>query len=147
MEKPYRYDGIAELKRMMFLSYGGKRLDRLLDNLTGKDKLLIAEQLDKSTKVIHGLRVLHTDLELRNMLWDEHRQQLMVIDFERAQHDKGKHGRNKAIRGQMRIRAREESCSQRAAPIVLTGLLRGRSTSGSKPVSLTERYLHGARTW
>ena len=84
-EKPYRYDGIAELERMMFLSYGGKRLDKLLDNLTGKDKLLIAEQLDKSTKAIHSLGVLHTDLELRNMLWDEDRQQLTVIDFERAQ--------------------------------------------------------------
>ncbi|KAF3029607.1 hypothetical protein E8E12_000865 [Didymella heteroderae] len=47
--------------------------------------VLIAEQLDKSTKAIHSLRVLHTDLELRNMLWDEHRQQLMLIDFERAQ--------------------------------------------------------------
>ncbi|KAF3029606.1 hypothetical protein E8E12_000161 [Didymella heteroderae] len=85
MEKPYRYEGIADLERMMFLSYGGKRLDKLLDDLTGTDKLLIAEQLDKSTKAIHSLRVLHTDLELRNMLWDKDRQQLMVIDFERAQ--------------------------------------------------------------
>lgn len=33
----------------------------------------------------HSLRVLHTDLELRNMLWNENRRQLMVIDFERAQ--------------------------------------------------------------
>ncbi|KAF3031373.1 hypothetical protein E8E12_001140 [Didymella heteroderae] len=85
MEKPYRYEGIAELQCMMFLSYGGKRLDKLLDKRTSKDKLLIAEQLDRSAKAIHNLGVLHTDLELRNMLWDEHRRQLMVIDFERAQ--------------------------------------------------------------
>lgn len=85
LEKPYRYEGIAELERMMFLSYGGKRLDKLLDKHTSKDKLIIVEQLDKSTKAIHNLGVLHTDLELRNMLWDEDRRQLMVIDFERAQ--------------------------------------------------------------
>ena len=29
MEKPYRYEGIAELDHMMFLSYAGKRLDKL----------------------------------------------------------------------------------------------------------------------
>lgn len=85
LEKPYRYEGIAELEHMIFLSYGGMRLDKLLDELTSKDKLFIAEQLDRSTKAIHDLGVLHTDLELRNMLWDESRQQLMVIDFERAQ--------------------------------------------------------------
>lgn len=46
MEKPYRYEGIADLECMMFLSYGGKRLDELLNELTSKDKLLLAEQLD-----------------------------------------------------------------------------------------------------
>ncbi|KAF2630545.1 hypothetical protein BU25DRAFT_259623 [Macroventuria anomochaeta] len=81
MEVPYRYDGIAELEHMMFLSYGGKRLDKLQ---TGKDKLLIAQQLARSVEAIHSLGVLHTDLEPRNMLWDEDRRQLMVIDFERA---------------------------------------------------------------
>ena len=55
MEKPYRYEGIAELWHMMFLSYGGKRLDNLLGKLTSTDQLLIAEQLDRSVKAIHNL--------------------------------------------------------------------------------------------
>lgn len=85
MEKLYCYEGIAELEHMMFLSYGGKRLDKLPGNLTTKDKPLISEQLDRSIKAIHNLKVLHTDLELRNVLWDEKRQQLTVVAFERAQ--------------------------------------------------------------
>lgn len=43
---------------MIFLSYGGKRLDKLLNELTSKDNLLLAEQLDVWTMAIYSLRIL-----------------------------------------------------------------------------------------
>lgn len=50
IEKLYHYKGIAELKSILFLNYGGERLEKLLDKLTSKDKLLIVEQLNSSTR-------------------------------------------------------------------------------------------------
>ncbi|KAH8723917.1 hypothetical protein GQ44DRAFT_773500 [Phaeosphaeriaceae sp. PMI808] len=79
---PYYYEGICKLVHIMFLSFGGKPISHCL---TTWNRLLITEQLDYSTQIIHNLGVLHRDLKLRNILWNEETDRVMVIDFEHAE--------------------------------------------------------------
>ncbi|KAF2627869.1 hypothetical protein BU25DRAFT_410518 [Macroventuria anomochaeta] len=85
LEVPYYYEGIAELVHMMFLSYGGKRMDK---QLALADKSFALQQVQKSIQAICALGVRQNDLELRNMLWDDETRRAMVIDFERAETEK-----------------------------------------------------------
>ncbi|KAI8931109.1 hypothetical protein NX059_012119 [Plenodomus lindquistii] len=82
LDVPYYYEGIAKLVHMMFLSYGGKRMDK---QLASADKTFASQQVDKSVKAIRMLGILHRDLAPRNMLWDDRARRVMVIDFERAE--------------------------------------------------------------
>ncbi|KAI5362597.1 hypothetical protein J4E82_011695 [Alternaria postmessia] len=81
LEVPYYYEGICELKHMMFLSYGGKRMDK---HLAADGKLFVSQQTEASVQAVRLLGVLHTDLAKRNMLWEDRTRRMMVIDFERA---------------------------------------------------------------
>ncbi|PVH91132.1 hypothetical protein DM02DRAFT_466321, partial [Periconia macrospinosa] len=67
---------------MMFLSFGGKRISR---HLTAHNGTVVAQQVDCAALAIHNLGILHRDLEPRNILWNEERHQVMIIDFERAE--------------------------------------------------------------
>ncbi|PVH95403.1 hypothetical protein DM02DRAFT_537408, partial [Periconia macrospinosa] len=80
LETHYFYEGITKLVHMMFLSFGGKRISR---HLTAQNA--VAQQVDGAALAIHKLSVLHRDLEPRNILWNEERHQVMIIDFERAE--------------------------------------------------------------
>ncbi|KAF2626984.1 hypothetical protein BU25DRAFT_440232 [Macroventuria anomochaeta] len=82
LEVPYYYEGIAELVHMMFLSYGGKRMDK---QLASADKPFALQQADNSAQAIRALGVSQNDLALRNMLWDADTRRVMVVDFERAE--------------------------------------------------------------
>ncbi|RYN64987.1 hypothetical protein AA0119_g11514 [Alternaria tenuissima] len=81
LEVPYYYEGICELKHMMFLSYGGKRMDK---HPAADSKLFVSQQTEASVQAVRLLGVLHTDLAKRNMLWEDRTRRMMVIDFERA---------------------------------------------------------------
>ncbi|KAJ8059754.1 hypothetical protein OCU04_011394 [Sclerotinia nivalis] len=77
---PYYYDcGIYVT--LLFLSWAGQPI---FDYLTPNNEVQIVEQATSALKAMHRLEVLHTDAELRNMVWDEQRKTLMLIDFERA---------------------------------------------------------------
>ncbi|RYN15486.1 hypothetical protein AA0114_g12966 [Alternaria tenuissima] len=82
LETPYFYEGIVDLVHMMFLSFGGHLISQ---HLTTENKELVSEQVRLSADAIHRLGVLHRDLMLRNILWNEETGHVMVIDFERAE--------------------------------------------------------------
>lgn len=82
LEVPYYYEGICELKHMMFLSYGGKRMDK---HLAADSKSFVSQQTEESVQAVRSLGVLHNDLAQRNMLWEDQTRRVMVIDFERAE--------------------------------------------------------------
>ncbi|KAG9193942.1 hypothetical protein G6011_03977 [Alternaria panax] len=82
LETPYFYEGIVDLVHMMFLSFGGHLISQ---HLTTENKELVSEQVRLSADAIHRLGVLHRDLVLRNILWNEETGHVMVIDFERAE--------------------------------------------------------------
>ncbi|KAL5400376.1 hypothetical protein PMIN04_013202 [Paraphaeosphaeria minitans] len=67
---------------MMFLGLRGHPIGQ---HLTAENKALDDEQVKQSADAIHGLWVLHKDLEPRNILWNEETDHVMVIDFERAE--------------------------------------------------------------
>jgi hypothetical protein len=80
LELPYYYDGGIYLS-MLFLSWAGRSLHRCLI-LENKDHIL--DQVNRILRDLHGQQVLHKDVELRNWLWDEQYDRLMLVDFERA---------------------------------------------------------------
>ena len=67
---------------MLFLSWAGRSLRQ---HLTLKNKAVIFDQVTDTLRALHKQSVLHTDVELRNWLWDEQRDCLMLVDFERAE--------------------------------------------------------------
>ncbi|KAF1949654.1 hypothetical protein CC80DRAFT_529312 [Byssothecium circinans] len=81
LETPYFYESICELVYMMFLSFGGKRISQ---RLTTRNRLLITKQVDYLAQAIYDLRVLHKDLEPRNILWNKETSRVIVINFEQA---------------------------------------------------------------
>lgn len=52
--------------------------------LTPRNAACIPDRATETLKKLHKRLVLHTDVELRNWLWDEQRGSLMLVDFERA---------------------------------------------------------------
>ncbi|CAD6445219.1 3a3088d6-d303-4cf5-9faf-e19c685c9a19 [Sclerotinia trifoliorum] len=78
---PYYFD-CGVYVTLLFLSWAGQPI---FNYLTPNNEVQILEQATSALKAMHRLEVLHTDAELRNMVWDEKRKTLMLIDFERAQ--------------------------------------------------------------
>jgi hypothetical protein len=81
LQRPYYYEGIAKLVRVMFLGYGGAPISRQWKNL---DQLCALRQVESCMRAIHALGVLHRDVMPRNILWHCDSGEATVIDFERA---------------------------------------------------------------
>ncbi|QKX56736.1 uncharacterized protein TRUGW13939_03842 [Talaromyces rugulosus] len=85
LHRPISYDGIAEMVRLTLMSYAG----RTLVHQHGVDWTQIVPQAEKSLRAIHELGILHSDVTiLGNIIWNEENNQVMFIDFERAQYQK-----------------------------------------------------------
>jgi len=82
LDRPYFYDGIAEIVHMMFLSFGGTLIHR---HIKATDEPYLNQRVERSIRAIHQLGVLHRDVMPRNMLWNAEVGQVMMIDFERAE--------------------------------------------------------------
>ncbi|KAI1370348.1 hypothetical protein F4677DRAFT_451471 [Hypoxylon crocopeplum] len=79
---PYYYNG-GVFERFMFLSWAGQPFLEATKRPFVKI-VAIADKIATAFKEIHALRVLHGDAELRNILYDAHSGNPMVVDFERA---------------------------------------------------------------
>ena len=82
LDRPYFYDGIAEIVHMMFLSFGGILISQ---RINGDNRLYLTERVERSIRAVHQLGVLHRDAMPRNILWNTEVGQAMIIDFERAE--------------------------------------------------------------
>lgn len=78
--RPYYHNG-SKIVHMLFLSWGGIRIDRHIDPDNMNDVL---DRAGKALQAVHQLGVLHHDAMPRNLLWNTIEQGVMVIDFERA---------------------------------------------------------------
>ena len=82
LDRPYFYDGIAEIVHMMFLSFEGRLISR---HISADNRPYLINQVECSIQAVHRLGVLHRDAMPRNMLWNAEIGQAMMIDFERAE--------------------------------------------------------------
>ena len=87
--KPFYYDTGVRIMHFLLLSWAGKSLD---DSKTapGIDRQTWAMDLVRAVNAIHGAGVLHQDIRMPNLLWNEETKRVMVIDFEGAEIVKSK---------------------------------------------------------
>ncbi|DAA75688.1 TPA_exp: Uncharacterized protein A8136_1410 [Trichophyton benhamiae CBS 112371] len=79
-KRPMFYDGIADIPHFLLLAHAGTEI---LKCSVAKDKIISAAS--ESLRAIHALGVLHHDVEPRNLFWSEEGENVLVIDFERAE--------------------------------------------------------------
>lgn len=79
---PHFYERIVELLYVVCLGFGGTSMGQ---HLTAGNRTFVAGQAEQAAGAIHGLRVLRRDLIPRNILWNEENEQVMAIDFLRAE--------------------------------------------------------------
>lgn len=87
LDRPYFYDGMAELVHMMFLSYGGGSVMHVKNE---HDRSRLVDQARISIEAVHRFGVVHRDPLPRNMLWNPEVDGVMMIDFERSKIPKKK---------------------------------------------------------
>lgn len=82
----YRILDYAKIAQLLFLSDAG---DPIVNHMNRANEPNIDSSLHKAISAIHSLGVLHCDLHLHNILWDEHADSdddaLQVVDFERSE--------------------------------------------------------------
>lgn len=81
LERIYSYDCGVEITHMLFMSWGGKRIDYQSPQ---PDSQLMTKQAMDAIHAIHKCGILHKDVMPRNLLWNEEIQHVMFIDFERS---------------------------------------------------------------
>lgn len=76
---PHYYDIGVRIVHMMLLAWGGSCLE-------GKDEHQrpLSNHIRHAVDAIHKAGVLHGDLRMANMLWNQESRRVMLIDFERA---------------------------------------------------------------
>ena len=78
---PYYYDVGVEIYHMLLMSWGGLSLHDCKPPLACS---ALEQEKQSSLPAISQLSVIHDDLRLSNMLWNEETQCVLVIDFERS---------------------------------------------------------------
>ena len=85
-QRPYLYDGLANLTRFMLLGYAGKSLvQEIMAAFSDRAQEQIVKQARESLCAVHALGVAHNDVGGRNAVWCEQQKLAMMIDFERAE--------------------------------------------------------------
>ena len=84
LDEPFYYDTGVRIIHFILLSWAGKSLD---DSKTaiGINRQPWTSDLVRAINAIHGAGVLHRDIRMPNLLWNEETKRIMVIDFERAE--------------------------------------------------------------
>jgi hypothetical protein len=67
----------------LLLSYAGHSLDTYNNPIRGT-KSEVKDAVDTMIRAIHNRYILHTDADLRNIMYDDQTGRFMVVDFERA---------------------------------------------------------------
>jgi tRNA A-37 threonylcarbamoyl transferase component Bud32 len=75
LKMTYFLHGAGEIRHMLLMAWGGREMG------TGER----STEISRSTALIRKLGVLHGDLRLQNMLWNDELGQVMIIDFHRSE--------------------------------------------------------------
>ncbi|OJD13562.1 hypothetical protein AJ78_05999 [Emergomyces pasteurianus Ep9510] len=79
-KRPMFYDGIADIPHFLLLAHAGIEVSHC-----DVAKVQIVSAASEALQAIHALGVLHHDAEERNMFWSVEGENVLVIDFERAE--------------------------------------------------------------
>lgn len=94
---PYYYDSGVYVQ-FLFLGWAGQPLYNCVEPALKDD---FTNAVAAAFKAIHKLGVLHTDAEVRNILFNTTSRELMVVDFERAKFRSPKGKRGELQKGKM----------------------------------------------
>ncbi|EEH33605.2 hypothetical protein PAAG_04655 [Paracoccidioides lutzii Pb01] len=78
-KRPMFYDGIADIPHFLLLAHAGIEVSKC-----DVAEAQIVSAASEALQAIHALGVLHHDAETRNMFWSVEGENVLVIDFERA---------------------------------------------------------------
>ena len=83
LKEPFYYDAAIRIVHLMLLSWSG---ERLCDSkvFEGMDSQVWRSDLMRGINAMHALGVLHGDIRIPNLLWNEELQRVTIIDFESA---------------------------------------------------------------
>lgn len=76
LEEVYFLDIGVQISHMLLLSWGGRNIDGVRPQTR--------VEIDRTVREVRNLGIDQHDEEVRNLLWNEERQRVMLIDFERA---------------------------------------------------------------
>ncbi|KGY15887.1 hypothetical protein PABG_11133 [Paracoccidioides brasiliensis Pb03] len=79
-KRPMFYDGITDIPHFLLLAHAGTEVLKC-----DVADVQIVSAASEALQAIHALGVLHHDAETRNMFWSVEGQNVLVIDFERAE--------------------------------------------------------------
>ena len=84
LDSPIYYATGVRIMHLMLMSWAGKCLD---DSKTapGVDRQTWTCDLVSAVNAVHSAGVLHRDVRMPNILWNEETKQVMIIDFEEAE--------------------------------------------------------------
>lgn len=74
----YFLHGAGEIRHMLLMGWGG-------ETVSIEHSPELQKQVRRSRKEINSLGVMHGDLRLDNILWNEELQHVLIIDFHRSQ--------------------------------------------------------------
>ncbi|QGA17632.1 hypothetical protein EYB26_005307 [Talaromyces marneffei] len=75
LDMTYFLHGAGEIRHMLLMAWGGREMG------TGER----LTEISRSTALIRKLGVMHGDLRLQNMLWNDELGRVMIIDFHRSE--------------------------------------------------------------
>ena len=84
LDSPIYYDTGVRIMHLMLLSWAGKRLHDS-ETAPGIDRQTWTTDLVCAVNAVHSAGVLHRDVRMPNVLWNEETKRVMMIDFEEAE--------------------------------------------------------------
>ena len=84
LPRPYYYDIGVRIIHMMFLSWAGRRIDKVEDCVKPMDHPRWKCKISRAIKRLGRAGIRHNDVRPPNILWDDRLRRIMVIDFERS---------------------------------------------------------------
>ena len=84
LNEPFYYDTGVRIMHFLLLSWAGERLDES-KRAPSTDRQTWTSDLVRAVSAIHQAGVLHHDIRMPNLLWNEETKRVMVIDFEGAE--------------------------------------------------------------
>ncbi|QKX63175.1 uncharacterized protein TRUGW13939_10344 [Talaromyces rugulosus] len=73
--------GAGEIRHMLLMGWGG-------ESIGAEQRVTLRHEISRSRRQIRKLGVIHQDLRLDNMLWNDELKRVLIIDFHRSEIDR-----------------------------------------------------------